>query len=388
MTANSQVVQSVHRETREAAARSINLIKLVVFTIVLLIAGGVGYGIGYITYEPQVESLRGTQQELEQELVSAKSLQAQRSARLDQALTEVGDLTATRTTLDAGLQSANASLEQARTRLADAQRGLEALRMEQGSTSAALDAAEATVTELEGQVRVLGREQRNLRAAIDVQAEIMAIMTEKLGPALGDASLVALRGDEAWVRGSFGNAMKLYEDAVVAFEVAEEEASVTPAKARQLASLVPPERRDSYTQAQKQAEGRYRAVSARVPEFRAAGKLAKIIDEWVEQDQTGTAGDVERWEDLANEAEDEIEAALLLLDDAAEWSPDLWREFETQRVDLQQWRGWIDFIRFQVLVLPEEPGPPAEESDAPPEEPASAEDESESPAEEPDQPAA
>ena len=340
------------------------LIKLMVFTFVLLIAGGVGYGTGYITYEPQVESLRGTQQELEQELVSVKSMEAQRSARLEQALTEVGDLTAARTTLDAGLQSASASLEQARTRLAEAQRRLETLRTEQGSTSDALDAAEARVTDLEGQVGVLGREQRSLRAAIDVQADIMAIMTEKLGPALGDASLVALRGDEAWLRGSFGNAMKLYEDAVVAFEVAEEEARVTPAKAGQLASLVPAERRDSYTLAQKQAEGRYRAVSARVSEFRAAGKLAEIIGDWVEQDETGTAEDVERWEDLANEAEDEIDAALLLLDDAAEWSPDLWREFETQRVDLQQWRSWIDFIRFQVLAPPEEPEPP-EESEQP-----------------------
>ena len=54
------------------------LIKLMVFTFVLLIAGGFGYGTGYITYEPQVESLRGTQQELEQELVSVKSMAAQR----------------------------------------------------------------------------------------------------------------------------------------------------------------------------------------------------------------------------------------------------------------------------------------------------------------------
>ena len=50
-----------------------------------------------------------------------------------------------------------------------------------------------------------------------------------------------------------------------------------------------------------------------------------------------------------DEAEEEIDAAMLLLDEAAEWAPDLWQEFETQRIDVQEWRNLIDGIRSVVL---------------------------------------
>jgi hypothetical protein len=340
-------------------------IKLTGVVLLVLSATSAGYGLGYLDFQPKIAALRGVQGDQEQELATLKSQGTQRATRLEQALMQLGDLSAAGVTLDGELQRATASLERTENQLREALSNLDDTRSELVPKIDALEEAQGRVTELEGEKSDLEQAQQDLRSAIDVQAEIMGILTQKLAPALGDAALVAQRARDASERGSFENAATLFEDAAIAYAGAQAEAEVTPEKAGELAALVPKEMREPYTLAQKHAEARYRAVSSRVSEFQAATKLYTVVAEWDEQfepeeedeqqhdedeeERTSSPEDIKRWGKIVDEAEEEINAAMLLLDEAAEWAPDLWQEFETQRIELQEWRNLVDGIRSVVL---------------------------------------
>ena len=348
--------------------------KLIAATVLVPLALGAGYGLGYLAFQPRIAALMGVQGERVQELATIKSQSTQRATRLEQALTQLGDVQAAGVTLDGEFQRTRTDLERTEEQLLKARSDLDDTRSELAPKTESLEEARARVTELEGQTSDLEKAQQDLRGAIDLQAEIMGILTQKLSPALGDADLVAQRAKDARDRQSYDNAAMLFEDAAIAYAGAQAQAEVTPEKARELAALVPKEMREPYDLALKHAEARYRAVSSRVSEFQAVTKLYTVIAEWDEQqdeaddqEQQGEEGDqqqqgdaddqqptsspedIARWGKIVDEAEEEIDAAMLLLDEAAEWAPDLWQEFETQRIDVQEWRNLIDGIRSVVL---------------------------------------
>ena len=49
------------------------------------------------------------------------------------------------------------------------------------------------------------------------------------------------------------------------------------------------------------------------------------------------------------DAEAEIEEAMTQLDSAVDWAPELWRQFEAQRMSIRDRQGLADSIRFTIL---------------------------------------
>ena len=56
-----------------------------------------------------------------------------------------------------------------------------------------------------------------------------------------------------------------------------------------------------------------------------------------------------RWKRWVTEAELQIEQAMSYLDEATDWAPALWQEFEAQRIDIRVWRNLADGIRGAIL---------------------------------------
>ena len=323
--------------------------KLTVLAVAVLLALGAGYGLGYLVFQPRIDSLRGTQEEQVRELDAVKGQLDQRGTAAEDVLARLNELRGEHAGLGVEVEASKADLAQVRSRLAEAQDALKTAQTDLSASREARDAAEAQVQDLAAQAKELEEAPQSLDAAIKVQAEIMAIVSEKMSPALADAAILARRGFQAIDRQNYSNVVGFFEDASAAYSEAKQEAEVTPEKAKELASLVPEEERDPFTLAHKHAEGRFRALSSRVPEFRAAAKLYQVIAEWDDQDRKGTPEDIERWRDVVIEAEEQIEEAMGLLDEADDWAPDLWREFEAQRLEVQEWRGLVDGIRATVL---------------------------------------
>lgn len=323
--------------------------KLVALVVGLLLALGAGFGVGYLVLQPRISSLQGTRDEQAKELAATRTQASERGALAQTRLQELGDVKAVRTGLEAELQATTTALAQARTRLAEAQATLDSTQANLATRSQTLEKAQRQVRELESLVASLNVAQRDLGAAVKLQAEVVTLITEKVSPALGDADLVARQGLRAADNANYNNAVLFFEDAVVAYNKAQDEVKKAVAKRKELVGLVPLDLRDSFARAQKQEEGRLRAVNSRVFEYRAAAKLNLVVAEWFKKEQKGTAEDVKKWRVLADEAETQINEAMTLLDQADEWAPELWREFEVQRIGVQRWRGLTDGIRFFIL---------------------------------------
>lgn len=331
--------------------------KLAALAVAVLLALGAGYGLGYLVFQPRLDSLRGTQEEQAGELEAVKTQLSQKGTSLEDTLEELGDVKAEGAGMTAELQATSATLSRVKGQLGEAQTSLESTQADLSTRAEDLETAEAQVEELRQQVAALEAAQKDLGDAVKVQAEIMAIVSEKLGPTLGDADLLARRGLQARDQQNYDNAVLFFEDASAAYAEAKEEAEATPEMAKKLVSLVPEDERDSFSRAHKHVEGRLRAVSSRVPEFQAAANLYRVIAEWDEQfepdeeERTSSAEDIERWGKIVDEAEAQIDEAMTLLDEAVEWAPDLWREFEVQRIQVQGWRRLVDGVRFTILEV-------------------------------------
>ena len=314
---------------------------------VLLLA--IGFGIGYLVFQPTIDSLRGTEDEQRRELGSAKSQLSQRTQAVEDLLTQLGEVRAERAGLDAELGAASASLDKTSASLEVTGASLKTLEDDYATTTDALTTLEAQAAQLRERVQSLDTAQQGLNAAIQLQADITAIAIQRLRPALGDGELLAHQAVRATQSDNYANAVIYFNNASEAYQTAETEMAETTSKHKELMELVPPDLHSSFNSVQKQYEARLRAVRSRVPEYQAAAKLHTVIDEWLGEDGPGSAEQLLRWEQLSNEGEELIQEALDLLEEADEWAPNLWREFEAQRIEIRDWQALLDGIRFFIL---------------------------------------
>ena len=309
----------------------------------------IGFGIGYLVFQPTVASLRGTGEEQTLELESTKSQLSQRTRSAESFLARLGEVRTERARLDAELGATSASLDSTSTSLEETGAALKALQDAVAPTRDALSLLELEAAQLRARVQTLEAVEQDLSAAVQLQADIAAIAIQRLRPALGDGQLLAHQAVQAIQRENYANAVIYFNNAFKAYQTAEDQMVETTSKHKRLIDLVPSELHPSFNSVLKQYEARLRAVRSRVPEYQAAAKLHVVVDEWRNTEGPGSTQQIQRWEQLSDEGEELIQKALDLLDEADEWAPNLWREFEAQRIEIRDWQTLLDGIRLVIL---------------------------------------
>jgi hypothetical protein len=309
----------------------------------------VGFGVGYLAFQPTISFLQGSEQEQRRQLETTKDLLSKQTTAVEGLLIQLWQIRTERSRLAAELGVSKGSLEQTSTSLKKTRETLNLLRKDVAPTLAALSALDVEAVLLRSQVQSLDTSEQKLNDAINLQADIAALAIERLRPALGDGELLARQAVRATQAENYSNAVIYFNTASVAYQTAEKEMKATTDKYKELMDLVPEELHSSFNNIQKQYEARLRAVGSRIPEYQAAANFHVVIDEW--QATEGAANDeqLQRWTTMSDEGDNLIQEALDLLEEADKWAPNLWREFEAQRLEIRDWQALLDGIRFFIL---------------------------------------
>ena len=328
--------------------------------LAVLMAVGLGYGAGYLVYQPEIDSLQGTADERASLLESTRDRVATQSSQLDDLRRQVQSHQTEQGRLERDLVDREAALATLRPQLEDAQANLSSLRSDLIERESLLTVAQSRVGNLEGEVARLMEGRGDLEAAIVLQAEILEILDEKISPALGDGALLVQRGTIAAESQNWTNSVAFFANAAMVYDEAEEQARAVVTKSQELSDLVPDESRESFERTRRHAEATARVVTAQAAESRAAANLLRLLGEWAPLDGDPTQEQAQRWKAWLLEAEADIEEAMSQLDEAVDWAPELWRQYEAQRMNIRVWQGLADTIRFSVLEPLEPIDAPAE----------------------------
>ena len=317
--------------------------------LAILVAVGLGYGAGYLVYQPEIDSLEGTADERASLLESARDRVATQSSQMDELRREVQSQQAEQGRLERDLVDREATLAALGPQLEEARTNLTSLRSDLIEREGVLTAAQDKVQDLEGQVALLTEGRGDLEAAIALQAEILAILDEKISPALGDGALLVERGNIAAENRNYGNSAAFFANAALVYDEAEGQAKEVVSKGEELSALVPEESRESFARTRRHAEATAHVVTAQAAESRAAANLFRILQEWAPLQGDPASEQAQRWKTWLLDAEAEIEEAMDQLDSAVDWAPELWRQFEAQRMSVRYWQALADSIRFSVI---------------------------------------
>ena len=328
--------------------------------LAILLAVGLGYGASYLVYQPEIDSLEGTADERASLLESTRDRVATQSSQLDELRRQVQTQQTEQGRLQRDLADREATLAALRPQLEQAETGVRTLRSDLIEREGLLTVAQSRVGDLEGQVARLMEGRGDLEAAISLQAEILGILDEKISPALGDGALLVQRGTIAAENQNWTNSVAFFANAAIVYGDAEEQAREVVTKSQALSDLVPDESRDSFARTRRHAEATAHMVTAQAAESRAAANLFRLLGEWAPLDGDPTPEQARRWKTWLLDAEAEIEEAMSQLDSAVDWAPELWRQYEAQRMSIRVWQGLADTIRFSVLEPLEPIDVPAE----------------------------
>ena len=331
-----------------------------VTVVVTLLAVGVGYGAGYLVYQPQIDSLEGTADQRASLLESSRDRVATQSRQLDELRREVQTRQTEQGRVQRDLVDREAALSALRPQLEEARTNLGSLRSDLLEREGVLIVAQDRVDDLEGQVAGLMEGRGDLEAAIALQAEILSLLDEEIRPALGDGALLVQRGNTAAENQNYGNSAAFFANAALVYGEAEGQAKEVVTKSEELSSLVPEESRESFARTRRHAEATAHMVTAQAAESRAAANLFRLLEEWAPLSGDPTSEQAQRWKKWVTDAEADIEEAMSQLDSAVDWAPELWRQFEAQRMSIRSWQGLADSIRFTILEPLEPIDVPAE----------------------------
>ena len=317
--------------------------------VAILVAVGLGYGAGYLVYQPEIDSLQGTADERGDLLDSSRDRVATQGNQLDELRREVQTRQSEQSRLQRDLTDTEATLAALRPQLEEARTNVGSLRSDLIERESLLVAADNRVQGLENEVARLMDGRGDLEAAITLQGEILAILDEKISPALGDGALLVWRGTIAAEQQNWSNSVAFFANAALVYGEAEEQAREVVTKSQELSDLVPDESRESFERTLRHAEATARVVTAQAAESRAAANLFRLLGEWAPLDGDPTPEQAQRWKKWLLEAENDIEEAMSQLDEAVDWAPELWRQYEAQRMNIRAWQNLADTIRFSVL---------------------------------------
>ena len=321
-----------------------------VIAVVVALVIGIGIGIG--VYRPQLSSVEGAQQEQETALAAVRERVGEREARVESLLQEIGGVRADRAKLSVELETATDALAAARGAFADVDLALGGARSTIAEQRSALDAAGAQRAALEDELRAVQALQGTIDEALDLQADLLAVVSDGLNPNLADGDLLSRQGNRAANNGTFEAAAAYYEASGAAFDVAKTKAEVAAAKSKALFLLVPDSLRGPFSTTHKQAEATVRAAGAQALTAQAAAALYTLIAEWQQSEDGGSQQEKDLWSDSSDAAEVLLEGAMTLLDEAAEWAPDLWRQFAAIRIQVRDQQNLLAAIRFIILEEP------------------------------------
>ena len=327
-----------------------------------LLAIGLSYGASYLVYQPKIDSLEGTADERASLLESSRDRVTTQGSQLAELRLHVQSQETEQGQLQRELVDREAALATLHPQLKEAQTNLGSLRPDLIDRESLLTVAQDRVQDLEGQVTRLMEGQGDLQAAIALQAEILRILDEKISPALGDGALLVQRGNNAAENRNYSNSVAFFANAALVYDEAEGQAREVVTKSQELSDLVPEESRESFARTRRHAEATAHMVTAQAAESRAAANLFRLLEEWAPLTDTDTPSreQAQRWKNLLLDAEAEIEGAMSQLDAAVDWAPELWRQFEAQRMNIRSWQGLADSIRFTILEPLEPIDVPAE----------------------------
>ncbi len=332
------------------------MVRGIIVGLAVAVAAVIGYGVGNSVLRPQVESLEEARAGQTQEIVALQTRVRDGQARVEALLVQIGDAGVDRTGLQARLDTATASLAEA-TEAADAssaaqsavQASLDASLATILELRSSLDAAEAQGVDLADRLREAEASQETIGATLKLQAELLAVIGDELNPNLGDGSLLAEQGSRAALNLIYDAAAAYFSASSEAFGVAKEQAEDAAFRSKSLSVIVPERLRAPFATTHKQSEATARAAGAQELEYQAAASMYTIIDEWVEAEAVGSNEQIAAWTESANGADDRLEQALALLDEADEWAPDLWRQYEAIRIQIRDQQDLLASIRFIIL---------------------------------------
>lgn len=322
---------------------------LVVLLMAALFAGGLVIGLG--VNEPDVSALRAETEEQQDELTSMQSRLSQQDSQLTALRTELGDVSAERSGLAA-------SLDASRSTVRDLEENANRLSVDLGNARTRLERAESSLESTEDRNRnlqlellAIGQSQRDIGLAFELLSELEEVTISKFGPNHGDAQLLVEEGYLAANNGNFSEAAVFFRESSKAYDLAKEYAEEVTVKSRKIAELVPEDVNQTFVTSHRQYRSTTFAMEAQARTYEAADHLYTIIGEW-EDTENPTSADKARWRELANEAEDQFELAMVALDEADTWSPGLWRRTEAFRLNTRDWRNLLRGIRINIIDRP------------------------------------
>lgn len=322
---------------------------LIVLLMAALFAGGLIIGLG--ANEPDVAALRAETEEQQDELTSLQSRLSQQDSQLATLRTELGDADAERSSLAASLDASRSTvrdLEQNANRMAV---DLSNAQTQLDRTKSSLQSTEERNRNLQLEVLAIGQSQRNIGLAFELLSELEEITISKFEPNHGDALLLVEEGYLAANNGNLSEAAVFFRESSKAYDLAKTYAAEVTAKSQEIVELVPEEVNQTFVTSHRQYRSTIFAMEAQARTFEAADHLYTIVSEW-EDTESPTSADKARWRDLANQAEDQFELAMVALDEADTWSPGLWRRTEAFRLNTRDWRNLLRGIRINIIDRP------------------------------------
>ena len=327
-------------------------LKLVVSGLVVsTLALAIGFGLGYLVYQPQIHSLEATVGERDISTAKTASRLSRQNSAVAELQVQLRSVRVEEERLTQVLNDRSQALSEIRPRLARSEDSSRVARLELSLKDKELEARERRIAELQVTGDLYLSERDDLVTAFAVQKEITRIFDESVKPILGDGALLAQRGVNASDSQNYGNSAIFFKAASDAFLEAKNPVGKLALKNQQLVLLIPTDMRETFILTQRRAKANTFVVKARSAEYAAAAKLYRVLDQWqpLEEGDVPTDEQALRWKRWVTEAELQIEQAMSYLDEATDWAPALWQEFEAQRIDIRVWRNLADGIRGAIL---------------------------------------
>ena len=327
-------------------------LKLIVSGLVTsILALAIGFSGAYLVYQPTIDSLEATIHEGASSYSRTSSRLSMQNSLVANLQMQLRSLRVEEERLAQALKEQTQALSEIRPKLTRSEDSSRAARLNLSLKNQKLQDAEANIANLELTSASYLSERDGLVAAFAVQKDITGIFDESVKPVLGDGTLLAQRGINASDNQNYGNSATFFETASEVFLEAENSVNKLVLKNEQLVSLIPTDMRETFVLTQRRAKANTFVVKARSAEYAAAAKLYRVLDEWQPLEETDVPSDEQaiRWKRWVTEAELQIEQAMSYLDEAADWAPALWQEFEAQRIEIRIWRNRADGIRDAIL---------------------------------------
>jgi hypothetical protein len=327
-------------------------LKLIVSGLITSIfALGIGFSGAYLVYQPELDSLEATIHESASSYSRTSSRLTMQNSLVANLQVQLRSLRVEEERLSQALKEQAQALSEIRPKLTRSEGSSRAAQLNLLLKDQELRDAEANIAKLELTSASYLSERDDLVAAFAVQKEITRIFDESVKPVLGDGALLAQRGINSSDNQNYGNSAAFFETASDVFLEAENSVNKLALKNEQLVSLIPTEMRKTFVLTQRRAKANTFVVKARSAEYAAAAKLYRVLDKWqlLEETDVPSGEQAIRWKRWVTEAELQIEQAMSYLDEAADWAPALWQEFEAQRIEIRIWRNLADGIRGAIL---------------------------------------